>query len=155
MIFYTQTYQNNLHKVLYRKTTTTTTTHTHTLQKLGTDLEIEEEGFQFGFKRWEGWAVNSKWGVQSKRECECHESCVGIVGLSTCGHQKKSIAYETECRMWHLKWQYILIKVLDWKKGSTDAMYIIVFKMLILEAVLIQIKDSTNLQGIYIRKIGP
>ena len=42
--------------------------------------------------------VNSKCGVQSKRKCESHESCVCIVGFSACGCQKKSIMYETECR---------------------------------------------------------
>ena len=42
--------------------------------------------------------VNSKCGVQSKRRCERHESCVSIVGFSACGCQKKSVVYETECR---------------------------------------------------------
>ena len=42
--------------------------------------------------------VNSKCGVQSKRRCESHESCVCIVGFSACGCQKKSVEYETECR---------------------------------------------------------
>ena len=36
-------------------------------------------------------AVNSKCGVQSNRKCESHESCVRIVGFSTCGCQKKSV----------------------------------------------------------------
>ena len=46
----------------------------------------EEEGVQFGFKRWHGWAVgvNSKCGVQSKRRCESHESCICIVGFPAC-----------------------------------------------------------------------
>ena len=52
MIFYThiyraQSYQNNLHKVLYGKTNTA-----------GMKILWEEEGFQFGFKRWKGWAVS-------------------------------------------------------------------------------------------------
>ena len=42
--------------------------------------------------------VNSKCGVQSKRKCESHESCVCIAGFSACGCQKKSVMYETECR---------------------------------------------------------
>ena len=42
--------------------------------------------------------VNSKCGVQSKRRCKSHESCVCIVGFSACGYQKKSVVYETECR---------------------------------------------------------
>ena len=42
--------------------------------------------------------MNSKCGVQSKRRCECHESCVCIVGFPACGCQKKSVVYETECR---------------------------------------------------------
>ena len=41
--------------------------------------------------------MNSKCGVQSKRRCESHESCVCIVGFSACGCQKKSVVYETEC----------------------------------------------------------
>ena len=42
--------------------------------------------------------VNSKCGVQSKKKCESHESCVSIVGSSACRCQKKSIVYETEHR---------------------------------------------------------
>ena len=42
--------------------------------------------------------VNSKCGVQSKRRCESHESCVCVVGFPACGCQKKSVVYETECR---------------------------------------------------------
>ena len=34
--------------------------------------------------------VNSKCGVQCKRKCKSHESCVCIVGFSACGCQKKS-----------------------------------------------------------------
>ena len=42
--------------------------------------------------------MNSQCGVQSKRKCESHESCVCIVGFSACECQKKSVMYETECR---------------------------------------------------------
>ena len=42
--------------------------------------------------------VNSKCEVQSKRRCESHESSVCTAGFSTCGCQKKSVVYETECR---------------------------------------------------------
>ena len=42
--------------------------------------------------------MNSKCGVQSKRRCESHESCVCIAGFPACGCQKKSVLYETECR---------------------------------------------------------
>ena len=35
--------------------------------------------------------VNSKCGVQSKRRCGSHESCVCIVGFPACGCQKKSV----------------------------------------------------------------
>ena len=42
--------------------------------------------------------VNSECGVQSKRRCKSHESCVHTVGFLACGCQKKSIVYETECR---------------------------------------------------------
>ena len=42
--------------------------------------------------------MNSKCGVQKKRRCESHESCVCIVGFPACGCQKKSVVYETECR---------------------------------------------------------
>ena len=41
--------------------------------------------------------VNSKCGVQNKRRCESHESCVCIVGFPACGCQKKRVVYETEC----------------------------------------------------------
>ena len=41
---------------------------------------------------------NSKCGVQSKRKCETHETCVCIVGILACGCRKKSVVYETECR---------------------------------------------------------
>ena len=46
--------------------------------------------------------VNSKRGVQSKRRCESHESCVCIVGFPACGCQKKSVypnmsVYLPEC----------------------------------------------------------
>ena len=37
-------------------------------------------------------------GVQSKRKCKSHESCVCIAGFSACGCQRKSVVYETECR---------------------------------------------------------
>ena len=40
----------------------------------------------------------SNCGVQSKRQCENHESCVCIAGFSACVCQKKSVVYETECR---------------------------------------------------------
>ena len=42
--------------------------------------------------------MNSKCGVQSKRKCGSHESCVCIVGFPACGCQKKSVVYEMECR---------------------------------------------------------
>ena len=42
--------------------------------------------------------MNSKCGVQSKRRCKSHESCVCIFGFSACGCQKKNVVYETECR---------------------------------------------------------
>ena len=42
--------------------------------------------------------MNSKCGVQSKRKCKSHESCVCIAGFSACGCQKKSVVSETECR---------------------------------------------------------
>ena len=42
--------------------------------------------------------LNMICGVQSKRRCESHESCVCIVGFPACGCQKKSVVYETECR---------------------------------------------------------
>ena len=42
--------------------------------------------------------MNSKCGVESKRKCESHESCVCIVGFSACKCQKKIVVYETECR---------------------------------------------------------
>ena len=38
--------------------------------------------------------VNFKCGVQSKRKCESHESCVCIAGFSACGCQKKSVVPE-------------------------------------------------------------
>ena len=41
--------------------------------------------------------MNSKCGIQSKRRCESHESCVCIVGFPACGCPKKSAVYETEC----------------------------------------------------------
>ena len=70
---------------------------------VGAKILWEVEDFQFGFKRWQGCVsslvgVNSKCGVQSKRRCESHESCVCIVGFPACGCQKKSVVYETECR---------------------------------------------------------
>ena len=48
--------------------------------------------------------VFSKCGVQSKRQCERHGSCVCVVGFSACVCQKKSVVYET-CRvdMWQFR----------------------------------------------------
>ena len=40
--------------------------------------------------------MNSQCGVQSKRKCESHESCICIAGFSACGCQKKSVVYEME-----------------------------------------------------------
>ena len=80
-------------------------THTHTYTDCSRNwvlilvrMEIlwEEEGFQFGFKRWQGWAVSC--GVQNKRRCGSHESCVWIAGFPACGCQKKSVVYVIECR---------------------------------------------------------
>ena len=48
--------------------------------------------------------MNSKCGVQSKRKCGSHESCVCIVGFPACGCQKKSVVYEMECR--HADWGF-------------------------------------------------
>ena len=42
--------------------------------------------------------VNSKCGVESKRRCKSHESCICIFGFSVCGCQKKNVVYETEYR---------------------------------------------------------
>ena len=42
--------------------------------------------------------MNSECGIQTKRKCEGHESCVFIAGPSACGCQKKSVVYEMECR---------------------------------------------------------
>ena len=37
-------------------------------------------------------------GVESKRKCKSHESCVCIVGFSACECQKKTVLYKTESR---------------------------------------------------------
>ena len=65
----------------------------------------EEESFQFGFKRWQGWAVSKvlwEWipnvGSKARENCGSHEPCVCIVGFPACGCQKKSVVYEMECR---------------------------------------------------------
>ena len=59
----------------------------------------EEEGFRFGLSSvYDHVGVNSKCGVQSKRRWDSHESCVRIVRYLACGCQKRSVAYETECR---------------------------------------------------------
>ena len=42
--------------------------------------------------------MNSKCGVQSKRKCESHQTCVCIVGFSAYGCHQKSVVYEMECR---------------------------------------------------------
>ena len=94
----------------HARTHTHTHTHTHTdcsrnwVQSIFVGAEIlwEEEGLQFGFKRWQGWqspvGVNSKCGVQSKRKCESHVSCVCVAGFSACGTcQKKSVVFINIC----------------------------------------------------------
>ena len=76
-----QSYQNNLHYYIekrthsrtHRPTHTHTQTHTHSLTHsltlsdcsrnrvlilAGAEILWEEEGFQFGFKSWQGWAVS-------------------------------------------------------------------------------------------------
>ena len=40
----------------------------------------------------------SKCGVQSKRNCESYESCIGTVRFSACRCQKKSVVYKMECQ---------------------------------------------------------
>ena len=35
--------------------------------------------------------MNSKYGVQSKRKCERHGTCIRIAGFSACTCQKKSV----------------------------------------------------------------
>ena len=54
--------QNDLHKILYKQKYAL---HTHTdcsrnwvLILVRMEILWEEEGFQFGFKRWQGWAVS-------------------------------------------------------------------------------------------------
>ena len=121
--------KNNLHKVFYGNTHTainlnvhdtdqyhTSYMHTHTHNEydcsrnwvlifIGAKILWEEKGFQFGFKRRQGWTVSKalrEWipkGVQSKRRCENYESCISIVGFPICGCQKKSIVYEMACRL--------------------------------------------------------
>ena len=117
MIFYIHV-EHNPTKTIYikyytEKQTHTLHTHTHThththydcsrnwvLILAGMKILWEEEGFQFGFKRWKGWAVSEVlWdGVQSKGRCGSHESCIYIVGFPACGYQKKSVVYEKEWR---------------------------------------------------------
>ena len=45
--------------------------------------------------------MNSKCGVQSKRRCESHESCVCIVGFPACGCQKKSVFLPRRSSRYH------------------------------------------------------
>ena len=91
---------------------THTHTHTHTdcsrnwvLILVGAEILWEEEGFQFGFKRWQGWAVSKvlwEWipnlGSKARESAKSHVSCVCIAGFSACGCQKKSVVYGMECR---------------------------------------------------------
>ena len=37
--------------------------------------------------------MNSKCGVQSKRKCESHESCICILDFQACRCQKKSVVH--------------------------------------------------------------
>ena len=128
MIFYTHVEHSSTKTIYikyYKIKICTTNTHTHTDCSRNWVLILvrmktlwEEEGFQFGFKRWQGWAVSMvlwEWipNVGSKaREAgnptiqtqdswllhKSHESCICIVGFPACGCQKKSIEYETERR---------------------------------------------------------
>ena len=41
--------------------------------------------------------VNSKCGVQSKRKCESHVTCVVLLDFQ-CACVRRSVVYETECR---------------------------------------------------------
>ena len=102
MIFYTHI-EHSPTKTIYiqyymeKKHTHYTHTHTHiescrnwVLILVGMKILWEEEGFQFGFKIWQGLVgVNSKCGVQSKRRCGSHESCICVVEFSAYGCQKK------------------------------------------------------------------
>ena len=83
-------------------------THTHTYTDCSRNwvlilirMEIlrEEEVFSLALKddRVEQ-CLRSKCGVQSKRKCGSHESCVCIVGFPACRCQKKSVVYKMECR---------------------------------------------------------
>ena len=107
-----QSYQNNLHKV-YGNMHARTLTHTHThndcsrnwvLISVGVEILWEEEGFQFGFKRWRGWVMSKvlwEWipNVGPKaRESTKAMTCIFIAGFSACGCRKKSVAYKMECR---------------------------------------------------------
>ena len=71
-----QSYQNTLHKVLYGNihTPRNDCSRNCVLILVGVEILWEEEGFQCGFKRWQGWTVSqvlwvwipNKWcGVQS------------------------------------------------------------------------------------------
>ena len=42
--------------------------------------------------------MNSKCGVQSKRKCEYHESCLCIFGVYLAGQSEEERMYEMECR---------------------------------------------------------
>ena len=45
------------------------------------------------------WDVNSKCGVQSKRKCESHESCICAAGFSACGCQNGGRVEGEACRI--------------------------------------------------------
>ena len=45
------------------------------------------------------WGRITNVGSKAKEITKYHESCVSVVGFSACRCQKKSVLYETECRL--------------------------------------------------------
>ena len=72
---------------------------------VGAKILWEEEGFQFGFKHWQSWAVSKVlwvWipnvGSEAREGVKATSCAFALLDFSACGCQKKGVVYEMECR---------------------------------------------------------
>ena len=103
---HTHTHTRTL-KALYGNAHTHTCTHNDcsknwVLILVGAEILWEEDGFQSGFKRWQGWAVSKiiwEWipnvGSKAREGVKVTTLTFCIAGFSACGCRKKSIVSET------------------------------------------------------------
>ena len=156
-VFYTHV-EDSPTRTIYIRHYMDTHTHTHThcdcsknwvFILVRAEILWEEEGFQFGFKRWQGWAVSKvlwEWipNVGSKaRESAKNTSCVCIAGFSACGCQnvlnkRCTLTTASVYNIYHFACNQAKESTVKWERALKDITVIYIYVICIFCRVHLQ-----------------